>query len=645
MSGPPGAGAWRTRLASPWVVGALLAHAVFVAVLGVQSAGGLEGLELNLYDRLLARRAATIAADDRIVVVGITERDIRRYGWPLDDVTLANLLSRLTAAGATSVGIDLYRDVPVGDGAGQLEAVLRGRPSLIGAEKFPDATSDGVPPPPALRDSDRIGFTDVMPDPDGLVRRGLLYAFDGDRAGVSLALRVAIEWLRHHGIAPGADADGNPTLGAARFPPIEPDFGAYVGADAGGYQFALDFGGARDSYRRLSLHRALTAGDLTTLCDGRIVLIGVVAQSVNDHFYAPVGLGRFAAGRVPGVLLHAHVVDQLLRLAEGGSRLLTSPTARQELAWLWLWCLLGAAAGLVVRSLSVLGFVALGGAVAVAGLGALAFRSGIWMPMVAPATGWLLSSAAVTGFLAMRERADRALLMRLFERHVSPDVAGKIWRERQELLDQGRLRAERLTATVLFSDLVGFTTLSEKLEPEALLARLNEYMQAMSDAVIEHDGMIDKYIGDAVMAVYGVPFARQTADAIALDAANAVRTALAMRTRLDTVNARWQAEGIPAIAMRVGIHTGPVVAGSLGGRERLEYTVLGDTVNIASRLESFDKNYNPDGSACRILIGGATRRSLGEQFVTEPVGSMDLKGKDEPVEIHRVTGLAAPPGA
>ena len=206
-------------------------------------------------------------------------------------------------------------------------------------------------------------------------------------------------------------------------------------------------------------------------------------------------------------------------------------------------------------------------------------------------------------------------------------------------MDGGRPRPRKVTATVLFTDLKGFTTVSEGLDPQILMDWLNEYMEAMAHIVIEHGGVINKYIGDAIMAVFGVPVPRTNDSEIDRDAVNAVNCALSMSEELNILNKKWRERDLPVTKMRIGIYTGQLVAGSLGSAQRMEYTVIGDTVNIASRLESFDKDFEgAPGSTCRILAGDETLRRLGGGYRTEKVGSVALKGKDEKVLIYMVTG-------
>jgi adenylate cyclase len=198
-----------------------------------------------------------------------------------------------------------------------------------------------------------------------------------------------------------------------------------------------------------------------------------------------------------------------------------------------------------------------------------------------------------------------------------------------------------LTATVLFTDLMGFTAVAEKRDPQGVMDWLNAYMEAMAQQVIEHGGVIDKYIGDSIMAIFGVPLPRTTEAEISRDALNAVNCALAMETTLMQLNDRWREQDLPTIGMRIGIFTGPLVAGSLGSVQRLEYTVVGDTVNTASRLEGFDKElFAPDylSHPCRIIIGEATLCRLGDQFEAQKVGEASLKGKDQKITVYCVSG-------
>lgn len=180
-------------------------------------------------------------------------------------------------------------------------------------------------------------------------------------------------------------------------------------------------------------------------------------------------------------------------------------------------------------------------------------------------------------------------------------------------------------ATVLFSDIRDFTTISERLGARATVAMLNEYFSAMVDAISAHDGILDKFIGDAVMALFGVPYAGQR------DADNAVRAAIGMLERLDALNRIRAARGEEALAIGIGLSTGEVVAGNVGSPKRMDYTVIGDTVNLSARLESATKLYGVS-----LIISDATRRALGESYPIREIDRLRVKGKDEAATIHQI---------
>ncbi len=175
---------------------------------------------------------------------------------------------------------------------------------------------------------------------------------------------------------------------------------------------------------------------------------------------------------------------------------------------------------------------------------------------------------------------------------------------------------------------------------------LSEYQEAMARSVLEHGGVVDDFTGDGLKADFGIPLARTTDTGIARDAANAVECALAMREEMTRLCAQWAARQLPVVTMRVGINTGPVVAGLVGTARRMKYTTIGDTVNIAARLEGFDKNgaeaASPDG-LCRILIGGPTLARLGSAYAARKVGEAVLRGRSERTAIYALLGRREQP--
>jgi adenylate cyclase len=243
----------------------------------------------------------------------------------------------------------------------------------------------------------------------------------------------------------------------------------------------------------------------------------------------------------------------------------------------------------------------------------LAFdRGGYWIDFVLPV---LATSLMGLGSDAL----DRRRFRDSFARYLSRDVMAKV------LADAPSLRGEHRSVSILFSDLRGFTTLSEQLEPERIAAHLNEYFDAMTTAIFAHRGMINDFVGDAVMAVFGAPV--DDAD----HAWNAVQSALAMNHALDALNRRWEAAGLPRLQMGIGIHTGAVFAGNVGGRERIKYTVIGDPVNVASRVEGLNKELGTT-----MLITEETLAAVGDRVRVRDCGPVAVKGRVEKVRVFEV---------
>jgi adenylate cyclase len=492
-----------------------------------------------------------------------------------------------------------------------------------------------------LANSQQVGFTDMLADPGGIVRRGFLFMDDGVSMYFSLALRLALLYLQEEGVGPQSDPDypAFMRLGDTTFVPFESNDGGYVGADAGGYQFLLDYRDQPEIFPKISLTDFLAGNYDPSIIENKVVLIGVTADSVKDEFFTPFSGGSRHPQQVYGVALHGHIVNQLLRAALDGEAPYRVMQADHELFWILLWSLLGGALGLFVRSAWGFALAAAAGAVLIVFIGRQLFVDGLWIPVVPPVIAWIAGAGLVTAYISSRERRERAQLMNLFSSHISPALAGEIWAHREEFADGGHPRPARLTATVFFSDLVGFTTVSEGLTPPALMDWLDDYMSLMTPIVNDHGGVILRFIGDAIMAVFGIPVPRTSDEEIRQDAINTIDCALAMQQALVEHNRKLKIQGRPTIGMRIGILSGPMVAGDLGSADRREYNVHGDTVNTAARIEGYKKEiFVPDHleQPCRILTGDATRELLGDAYELEFMEDARLRGKARKIGIYRV---------
>lgn len=236
-----------------------------------------------------------------------------------------------------------------------------------------------------------------------------------------------------------------------------------------------------------------------------------------------------------------------------------------------------------------------------------------------------------------RAQAEHEQTKRLFSSHVSEAVATELWRQRDILLRTGRSEPQQLISTVLFCDLGGYSQASEQLDLHTLMRWLGGFMEPLAKAVMRHHGVVDKFIGDAVMAVFGVPEPRRSEAEMDRDAANAVACALDMSREMAAVNARWHVEGLPEVDIGIGIHTGPVLAGCIGSAERMEYTVIGDTVNTANRLQVYAREIGNGEESSAIVVGDTTWQRLHGAVAGRRVGEVSLRGKAQPVSVHRIS--------
>jgi adenylate cyclase len=268
--------------------------------------------------------------------------------------------------------------------------------------------------------------------------------------------------------------------------------------------------------------------------------------------------------------------------------------------------------------------------ITVAYLGAARFfydRTGLLLLTVPVLSALLLSGLFSLGFEYALERLEKLRTRRTLERYVSKNLVKEVLENPDSYYST--LRGVRVPVTILFSDLVGFTTLSEKADPEALVAQLNEYLTRMTSVVFSSGGTLDKFIGDAIMAVWG----NVRSHGVAQDAKNCVRAALGMRRELRQLNERWRNEGRMGLGMGVGINQGEVIVGNIGSQERMDPTVIGDSVNLASRLEGLTRIYGVD-----ILVGSTAAELVRDEFYLRSVARAQVKGKTKPVDVFTLIG-------
>ncbi|MCX5883701.1 MAG: CHASE2 domain-containing protein [Deltaproteobacteria bacterium] len=323
----------KTPIASAFLASLL----VFLCVMILRYMGSLESFELAAYDGCVALQPKISPARSRIVLVGITENDIRRQGkWPLSDAVIADLLNALSKQNPRAIGMDIFRDLSVPPGREDLDSTLVDNPNIIAVMKFGEG---GIPGPPVLKNTEQLGFNDLLVDPGGIVRRGLLFLDDGETSAQAFALRLALLYLQKEGIMPRAD-DSHPEylrLGPQTVRPFEAEDGPYVHADARGYQFLLDFKEDLNLFPLFSLTDLMNGKIDPGVVTDKIVIVGTVAQDAKDFFYTPYSKRLDADQNIPGIAIHAHVISQLLRWAFGESAPIITANKTMEGVWIFLF--------------------------------------------------------------------------------------------------------------------------------------------------------------------------------------------------------------------------------------------------------------------------------------------------------------------
>lgn len=579
-------------------------------------------------------------AESAVVLVAIDEQtyhvppfsDTPKAAWT---PYLARLIDGVIAGGATAVGLDVVFPVTL-DRPDLLPG--RDRPFLVSLRKAADAgkvvlgearlSREVLRPHPAqrlaVRGDGNIRLLNLALDEDDVVRSYIArYALE-DGGGVT---SFGVELASRAGLAPPPD------------------------------DFLINFNtgpGDVPTYSLADINACIEAGDADYMARafaGKIVLVGEVLD-IEDRFRSSKRLAlaegdasrdparcrvaaepeRFrplaARSSMPGVLIHAAAINTIAKQAWlrplGGA-------VELPLAILWFGLLglcffvlrpvVGALAGLLAIVLLV------GGSVA-------ALEAGIVVPMLPMALCAVVLFSGLYAYRFVVEDGGRRRIQHAFRHYLAPTLVDRLAEDAAAL----RLGGERRHVTIFFSDMVGFTSLSEKLAatPERFVDVLNQYLTVLTQAIEARDGYVDKYIGDAVMAIWGAPLGQQEAERLAAEAA------LDARRALEDFNDRVVVPnfGLAPLGTRIGIASGEAVVGNMGSRTRLNYTVTGDVVNLASRLEGANNHYGTN-----IIVAGATAEKLGPDFLLRPLDRLVVKGKTLPVPIFELVGRRAEVGA
>jgi adenylate cyclase len=501
----------------------------------------------------------------------------------------------------------------------------------------------GISPPAVLRDRpEQVGFNNIMIDSDGLTRRVLLFMDANNEkgeSGVAFPLLLAHNYLIEEEVASEPDPERPELmkLGETTFEMLESNTGSYVGVDVGGYQQLLDVRNAPKAFPSMSLVELLEGEADASIYRDKLVILLTVALSTPDNFHTGSDLNESGTSKITGGEIHAHIASQILRYALGEASPIRTLSEAQEILLILFFSGLGATLGRWTGSSRSLALF-VGGVVIGLGLGgAKLLQLDWWIPIVPIGIACIGSGGLVIADMRRRERVQRAELMQLFSRHVAKEVAEDIWAHRDEYLEGGRPRPERVRATILFVDMKDFTARVDKLEPKELMEWLNQYLDKLSRDVLTHRGHIEDYFGDGMMCAFGVPVPSRDEEGIKRDAQRAVDCAITMATSLEELNESWQMLGFPTAGIRIGICSGDIITGSMGSAERLKYSMVGDVVVTAQRLQALDdSSHDFVSEPCRILISDHTLGYVAETVATREFGEHLLKGRSEPVMVYEV---------
>ncbi|MGI0489896.1 EAL domain-containing protein [Pantanalinema rosaneae CENA516] len=380
-------------------MGSILTHPVLVtsvlvagSVLGIRNLGGLQPLELLAFDQMVRLRSEA-AADPRLLVVAITEEDIRTQNqWPMSDAVFARLLANLQRYQPRVIGLDIYRDVPTQPGRSELLAQLQAD-NVITIKSLGDAEDSKVPPPPGIP-PERVGFSDIVLDPDTVVRRNLLYASKGTEKLYSFSLRLSLRYLSNEKLAFQATPDYL-KIGDTVFPPLDRDSGGYQSIDDGGYQVLLNYHSASDIARQVTLTQVLTDRVDPAWIKDKIIVVGTTAPSVKDLFLTPYNLSANQSPKMPGVLVHTQMVSQILSTVLDGRPLFWFWAQAGEMLWIVAWSVAGGVLAWWFRHPLALGVAMIASVGGLFGICLGIFSAAGWIPLVPAAIALVASSIGV----------------------------------------------------------------------------------------------------------------------------------------------------------------------------------------------------------------------------------------------------------
>ncbi|MDI6761587.1 MAG: adenylate/guanylate cyclase domain-containing protein [Thermodesulfobacteriota bacterium] len=599
-----------------------------------------EVLEDKLYDYRFKIRGA-IKPSEHIVIAAIDEKSIGRFGrWPWSRDKIAQLVKRLAEGGAELIVLDIIlsehekHDLMLGHGIQEAGNVLLpvafefdrkpGGPdnrhlldsafqSIHDPDRFQQYAPISMkrplsPVPNLIREAMGLGHINMFPDGDGTLRwEAMALEFDGyffpsiDLLTASIYLGVPREKMI-------LKATAGIQLGEKRYIPTD-RFGRSL----------IHYYGPNHTFPHLSIADILEGTIKPDFFLGKIVLVGATAVGIYDLRVTP-----FSAA-MPGIEKHANVISSLL-----DNRIMRKATFHTDLILLILSGILFTLSAIWVKALGTSVITGLFLAL-ISCTGYLLFAlQNLWVNMAYPLNNVLLIYISMTGYNYVIEERYARKIRSMFSNYATERVVNALIKNP----GMTKLGGERREITVLFSDIRGFTTFSEKHTPEEVVAMLNEYLGEMTDIIFRWDGTLDKFVGDEIVAFWGAPISQEN------HAELAVKCALNMVKRLKELQLKWESEGKIPLDSGIGINTGEALVGNIGAEgKKMDYTVIGDHVNLGARVEGLTRKYD-----ARILITEFTLAKIREALSNESIYKLKIeglekvivKGKEKPVAVYKL---------
>ena len=603
----------------------------------------LESYELKTYDQLCRLNAAKLPASDEIVLIVVDQGSLQaaqRQGinWPWPRQMYAPIVQFCALSGARALAFDVLFTEPSAYGveddrllaeslkqnghaflpiflsrqerphsAWEKEIIKRiALPLRDQSDRTPSAYASSLPPIQNLANSAiGLGNVAIPPDSDGIYRR------------LPLVFPYLDHWIPSLGLALFRHLQGNDSVA------LEKNFlrirEVRIPLDSEGTFLLSYYSNARDyprfsAFNVIQSFQAIQEGSKPVYSPqafrDKIVLVGFTAAGLFDMKPTPIRAVN------PGMTIHATLVANLLHK---DFRVRISPAAALALA-AGIALMMGVTV-MFVHNLWQLSLITLAYAGGLFFFIQLAFRQNIWVDGILLSASLGMAFAMSSAFSYATEGRQRRQIKQVFTHYMSDLLIQDLLRNPDKL----RLGGEKRVLTVFFSDLAGFTTLSEKLTPEEVVMLLNRYLTAMTDIILASGGLIDKYEGDAIMAFWGAPLPQED------HALRACMAALENQSRLAELRQEFIKTGLPPVHARIGINTGEMIIGNMGSSQRFDFTVIGDSVNLASRLEGAGKEYGTS-----ILIAEETYRRALDGVEARELDLLRVKGKDKPVRIYEL---------